>query len=230
MDNYKVIRGNETSPLEFTCQVNISNPNGHPAIALVIPLLNMFEPIRGPDRNDVLYTDIRYNELDADSNDTRISSVQIYPKITMNGTVIRCGVAFSGESIGPCWGEQVLIVHYVNSSILPQPTPTPTPCPTPSPIIVTKITTYTTTVTVTPSIAAPTTPMPNADTGGTHSLLFHPILFCRITNNLIYFFSSHAKRSGNFDNKNHFNKNDHMKLVKLLAAKRRCCKLQSVSP
>ena len=64
----------------------------------------------------------------------------------------------------------------------------------------------------------------------THSLLFHPILFCRITNNLIYFFSSHAKRSGNFDNKNHFNKNDHMKLVKLLAAKRRCCKLQSVSP
>ena len=64
----------------------------------------------------------------------------------------------------------------------------------------------------------------------THSLLFHPILFCRITNNLIYFFSSHAKRSSNFDNKNHFNKNDHMKLVKLLAAKRRCCKLQSVSP
>ena len=41
----------------------------------------------------------------------------------------------------------------------------------------------------------------------THSLLFHPILFCRITNNLIYFFSSHAKRSSNFDNKNHFYKN-----------------------
>ena len=36
----------------------------------------------------------------------------------------------------------------------------------------------------------------------THSLLFHPILFCRITNNSIHFFSRHAKRSRNFDNKN----------------------------
>ena len=35
----------------------------------------------------------------------------------------------------------------------------------------------------------------------THSLLFHPILFCRITNNSIHFFSRHAKRSRDFDNK-----------------------------
>ena len=34
----------------------------------------------------------------------------------------------------------------------------------------------------------------------THPLLFHPILFCRITNNLIHFFSRHAKRSHDFDN------------------------------
>ena len=40
----------------------------------------------------------------------------------------------------------------------------------------------------------------------THSLLFHPILFCRITNNSIHFFSRHAKRSRDFDNKNFLTK------------------------
>ena len=124
MRSHKVIMGNETSPLEFTCQVDISNPKRHPAIALVIPVLNTFEDIRGPTSNDHLYQYIYYNESDTDSNDPMIYSFQIYPKITMNGTMIRCGVGFSGEDFGPCWGEQVLIVHYVNSSI---PTCTPMP-------------------------------------------------------------------------------------------------------
>ena len=42
----------------------------------------------------------------------------------------------------------------------------------------------------------------------TRSLLFRPILFCRILVNLIGFFSMHAERFNDFDRKNIFTKND----------------------
>jgi hypothetical protein len=121
--------GNETSPLDIICQVNISSTNWHPAIALVIPDLgvNGFKDIRGGDSNDIyriIYT--RPDRYPQTNDGTTRYLFQIYPKVTMNRTMIRCGVAFSQGTTGACWGEHVILVHYVNSLMPPPPWPTST--------------------------------------------------------------------------------------------------------
>ena len=113
--------GNESSPVEITCQVNISTNTGRiPAIALVIPELNEFKEIKHPLSDDNLYQEIHHIAPNASDNPMRYT-YQISPKITMNGTMIRCGVGFFRGNKGSCFGEHVILVHYVNSSIPPQP-------------------------------------------------------------------------------------------------------------
>ena len=123
MESIEVLMGNETSPINITCQVDISNPDRIPAIALVIPALNTMVEIKHPNRDDSpLYEEIsrtEQNDFRETNNSTMRYSYQIKPKITMNGTMIRCGVGFFRETTGSCWGEQVILVHYVNLSMTP---------------------------------------------------------------------------------------------------------------
>lgn len=121
-NHIEVLMGNETSPIELICQVAISNSNRYPTIALVIPeIINSFEELRGGVRNDDLYQDINYTRPDSHpqtNSDIMRYSFQIYPKIKMNRTMLRCGVTLLQRNGEICWGEQVVLIKYVNSSLV----------------------------------------------------------------------------------------------------------------
>ena len=124
--------GNETNPVNIICQVEISNPMRHPAIALVIPELNRFKELQGGVSDDDLYQNISYTRPDlypqTNSSIMRYS-FQIYPKIVMNRTMLRCGVALIQQNGRLCWGEQVVLIQY--DGITNPTTSTPTPCTMP---------------------------------------------------------------------------------------------------
>ena len=91
LKSFNILMGNESSPVEITCQVDIlANTSRIPAIALVIPELNDFKPIKHPLSNDNLYQEINLTASNESDNPMRYT-YQISPKITMNGTMIRCG-------------------------------------------------------------------------------------------------------------------------------------------
>ena len=145
----EVLMGNKTNPIEITCHVEcLNNTYSHnPAILLVsLEINNLYKDIRTPmphDASDGLYLNISHPTPTycSQTNNIMQYSFIIYPTIKMNHTVVRCGVIyFSGR--GPCWGEQVVLIQYVNDPI--EPTPTPPTCTTPYTTTTTEYSTTTT--------------------------------------------------------------------------------------
>ena len=121
----EVLMGNEDSPIELICQANISNRSG-PTIALVSPEVienNGFKDLRRGDSNDDLYLKINYTQPEhypqTNTNIMRYS-LQLYPKLKMNLTTLRCGVVLLQQNSRICWGEQIVRVHY-NGLSTPSP-------------------------------------------------------------------------------------------------------------
>lgn len=121
--NYtNVLFGNEKSPVVMTCQVECLNLTytHNPAIALVSLEIthNFYKDIRTRktyDMRDGLYQKIDHSPPRRcdHTHDIMEYSFDIYPTIKMNHTMVRCGVTYIS---GPCWGEQVVLVQYVNDS------------------------------------------------------------------------------------------------------------------
>ena len=136
------LEGNKTSPVVIRCQVKCSNYTDthhryNPALALVVTELGIYKEIQnqqyGYDTQHGLYQRITYTPSDycSQSNNYMMQySFAIYPTIKMDKTVARCGVSFL-PSRPPCWGEPVVFVRYVNSSMTDDDL-TPMACTPPS--------------------------------------------------------------------------------------------------
>ena len=69
--------------------------------------------------NEALYEDIEYSCMslcEQDNNYTIQTSYRIYPTINMSQVVVRCSVYLSSQA--RCWGEQVVVIQYINPTII----------------------------------------------------------------------------------------------------------------
>lgn len=129
------LEGNETSPVVIRCQIKCLNYTDthhsyNPALGLVVTELGIFKNIpnqqHGYDTDDELYQNITYTHSAycAQSNNYMMQySFAIYPTLKMDKTVARCGVSFL-RNRKPCWGEPVVFIRYVNTSMTDHLTPT----------------------------------------------------------------------------------------------------------